>query len=215
MSRLAVGVTLLLLSSAQILWAQERGLRGGASECEAQIRAIRENYREAVERLRREMEAQIAAIRGGCDEGGRPGRPGHEKPGDPTCGSTEESTCTHSRPGGTKGNNGVGNGIDPQPSGNPPVNDGPGTGPGSPGNKGGFHDRGGNPRDRGDAPDRSVKPERQKGRPHDGGGPDGEDHKGPPPGKGKHDKGNPHEGNGSDHGKGKGGPPGGKRSGKS
>ena len=36
-----------------------------------------------------------------------------------------------------KGNNGVGNGIDPQPPGNPPINDGPGTGPGNPGNKGG------------------------------------------------------------------------------
>jgi len=36
----------------------------------------------------------------------------------------------------TKGNNGVGNGIDPQPPGNPPINDGPGTGPGNPGNEG-------------------------------------------------------------------------------
>jgi hypothetical protein len=36
----------------------------------------------------------------------------------------------------TKGNNGVGNGIDPAPPGNPPLNDGPGTGPGNPGNKG-------------------------------------------------------------------------------
>jgi hypothetical protein len=36
-----------------------------------------------------------------------------------------------------KGNNGVGNGIDPQPPGNPPINDGPGTGPGNPGNRGG------------------------------------------------------------------------------
>jgi hypothetical protein len=34
-----------------------------------------------------------------------------------------------------KGNNGVGNGIDPQPPGNPPVNDGPGTSLGNPGNK--------------------------------------------------------------------------------
>ena len=34
-----------------------------------------------------------------------------------------------------RGNNGVGNGIDPQPHGNPPVNDGPGTGPGNPGNR--------------------------------------------------------------------------------
>jgi hypothetical protein len=33
----------------------------------------------------------------------------------------------------TKGNNGVGNGVDPAPPGNPPVNDGPGTGPGDPG----------------------------------------------------------------------------------
>jgi hypothetical protein len=36
---------------------------------------------------------------------------------------------------GQKGNNGVGNGEDPQPPGNPKVNDGPGTGPGNPGNK--------------------------------------------------------------------------------
>jgi len=39
----------------------------------------------------------------------------------------------------TKGNNGVGNGIDPPPPGNPPVNDGPGTGPGNPGNRGGHN----------------------------------------------------------------------------
>jgi|SwirhirootsSR2_FD_contig_71_188657_length_963_multi_10_in_0_out_0_1 hypothetical protein len=37
------------------------------------------------------------------------------------------------------GNNGVGNGQDPQPPGNPPVNDGPGTGPGNPGNR--HHDK--------------------------------------------------------------------------
>ena len=37
--------------------------------------------------------------------------------------------------GGPKGNNGVGNGPDPQPPGNPRINDGPGTGPGNPGNK--------------------------------------------------------------------------------
>src|SRR5262245_24449134 len=37
--------------------------------------------------------------------------------------------------GGPKGNNGVGNGLDPQPRGNPPANDGPGTTPGSPGNQ--------------------------------------------------------------------------------
>jgi hypothetical protein len=32
-----------------------------------------------------------------------------------------------------KGNNGLGNGIDPQPPGNPKVNDGPGSSPGNPG----------------------------------------------------------------------------------
>jgi len=30
------------------------------------------------------------------------------------------------------GNNGVGNGVDPQPPGNPPINDPPGSGPGTP-----------------------------------------------------------------------------------
>jgi hypothetical protein len=39
------------------------------------------------------------------------------------------------KPRRPKGNNGVGNGIDPQPPGNPPINDGPGTGPGNPGNR--------------------------------------------------------------------------------
>jgi hypothetical protein len=33
------------------------------------------------------------------------------------------------------GNNGVGNGEDPQPPGNPKMNDGPGTKPGKPGNR--------------------------------------------------------------------------------
>ena len=46
------------------------------------------------------------------------------------------ATPTYQPGGGDKGNNGVGNGIDPQPPGNPPVNDGPGTGPGNPGNRG-------------------------------------------------------------------------------
>jgi hypothetical protein len=37
-----------------------------------------------------------------------------------------------------KGNNGVGNGQDPQPPGNPPINDDAGTAPGNPGHKGGV-----------------------------------------------------------------------------
>ena len=39
-------------------------------------------------------------------------------------------------PGSDKGNNGVGNGIDGQPPGDPRPNDLPGTGPGSPGSQG-------------------------------------------------------------------------------
>jgi len=60
-------------------------------------------------------EGHLDPCRDGCEEPEKPGKP--EKP--------EKE----------KGNNGVGNGIDPQPPGNPPVNDGPGTGPGNPGNK--------------------------------------------------------------------------------
>lgn len=44
---------------------------------------------------------------------------------------------------GGNGNNGVGNGQDPQPPGDPPQNDGPGTGPGDPGNRGGSGGGGG------------------------------------------------------------------------
>lgn len=49
--------------------------------------------------------------------------------------SIAESGGGGGRPERPRGNNGVGNGIDPQPPGNPPVNDGPGTGPGNPGNR--------------------------------------------------------------------------------
>ncbi|WP_046863582.1 hypothetical protein [Microvirga massiliensis] len=55
--------------------------------------------------------------------------------------STSLTTDAIARSGGgggrPRGNNGVGNGVDPQPPGNPPVNDGPGTKPGSPGRRGG------------------------------------------------------------------------------
>lgn len=40
--------------------------------------------------------------------------------------------------GRTTANNGVGNGEDDQPPGDPPINDGEGTAPGSPGNQGGV-----------------------------------------------------------------------------
>jgi hypothetical protein len=43
--------------------------------------------------------------------------------------------CGHAKP--EKGNNGVGNGEDPQPPGKAPVNDGAGDKPGAPGRKGG------------------------------------------------------------------------------
>jgi len=50
--------------------------------------------------------------------------------------STTMSSSAIAMSGRMHGNNGVGNGEDPQPPGNPPINDGPGTGPGNPGNQG-------------------------------------------------------------------------------
>jgi len=47
---------------------------------------------------------------------------------------TLKASSTFASLGSPHGNNGVGNGEDPQPPGNPPINDGPGTGPGNPGN---------------------------------------------------------------------------------
>jgi hypothetical protein len=47
----------------------------------------------------------------------------------------EPAFASYGSGGVAHGNNGVGNGFDPQPPGNPPVNDGPGTGPGNPGRR--------------------------------------------------------------------------------
>ena len=68
--------------------------------------------------------------------------PPFEPPGPPPC--VPPAHCSPFIPpghggtppgqGGNNGNNGVGNGVDPPPPGNPPINDGPGTGPGNPGN---------------------------------------------------------------------------------
>jgi SdrD B-like domain len=58
---------------------------------------------------------------------------GHDKDKDKDrCDQGNHGKDKDARP---KGNNGVGNGLDPQPPGNPPINDGPGTAPGSPGNR--------------------------------------------------------------------------------
>jgi hypothetical protein len=54
----------------------------------------------------------------------------------PCCTCTCDCDDDHVHKNHEKGNNGVGNGLDPQPPGNPPINDGSGTGPGSPGNHG-------------------------------------------------------------------------------
>ena len=50
----------------------------------------------------------------------------------------------HGNSGHEHGNNGVGNGPDPQPPGNPPINDGPGSGLGHPGNGPSGHGPSGN-----------------------------------------------------------------------
>lgn len=86
--------------------------------------------------------------------GSSSGGSGSEGEGEPSCesgykctprGNSTRCVCTTCDEGYEtvkgacvrKGNNGVGNGYDPQPPGNPPINDGPGTSPGDPGNKGG------------------------------------------------------------------------------
>lgn len=61
-------------------------------------------------------------------------KPGKEEDGD---WDDDEPASKPDDKGGSKGNNGVGNGIDPAPKGNPKENDGAGTSPGNPGNKGG------------------------------------------------------------------------------
>jgi SdrD B-like domain len=63
-----------------------------------------------------------------------------EIPGGQSSGAYNFGQVVHSKQsdndhGSPKGNNGVGNGLDGQPPGNPAVNDGPGTSPGSPGNQ--------------------------------------------------------------------------------
>ncbi|MCA9107287.1 MAG: hypothetical protein KDA83_17865, partial [Planctomycetales bacterium] len=68
--------------------------------------------------------------------GTSPGNPGNQGgPSGATGGLDEESDAQSLDD--QKGNNGVGNGLDPAPPGNPPLNDGDGTSPGNPGNQGG------------------------------------------------------------------------------
>jgi len=80
---------------------------------------------------------------GKCDNGSS-GKGSNSKGSSGKCdngSSGKGSNCKPSHDKGceakVKGNNGVGNGLDPQPPGDPLVNDGTGTSPGSPGNKGG------------------------------------------------------------------------------
>lgn len=56
-----------------------------------------------------------------------------------TTGGSSEGSSEDGGSSKPKGNNGVGNGEDGAPPGEPPENDGEGTGPGNPGNKGGAH----------------------------------------------------------------------------
>jgi hypothetical protein len=55
------------------------------------------------------------------------------RPTDPP--GNHDHHCGPNRDRPTKGNNGVGNGLDPQPPGNPPINDGADASRGSPGNR--------------------------------------------------------------------------------
>jgi len=77
---------------------------------------------------------------GKCDTGskdkGSSGK-GSGGKGNDRCDPPKPPVCETPKPVKQKGNNGVGNGLDGQPPGNPRINDGPGTSPGHPGNKGG------------------------------------------------------------------------------
>jgi hypothetical protein len=72
----------------------------------------------------------------GGDSGPKGRKGGDDGESGDDSGSNGNDSGPRGRKGGPKGNNGVGNGEDPQPPGNPPVNDGPGSGPGKPGNRG-------------------------------------------------------------------------------
>jgi hypothetical protein len=61
--------------------------------------------------------------------------PGGQSSGAYNFGQVVRSKQSENDHGNPKGNNGVGNGLDPQPPGNPPVNDGEGTSPGTPGHQ--------------------------------------------------------------------------------
>jgi hypothetical protein len=162
---------------------KDKGHGDCKKECQEQIRALRENFHRTVEQMRREMEAQVEAIRrtckhGGGEAGGDPSvKPPKQGPGG-KCDCCCRQHCGHSEstssPSG-KGNNGVGNGLDPQPPGNPPLNDGPGSGAGDPGNKGK-----GAPPGKGKGAD-----DRGKGADDKGKGPEDREKGGPPAGKGK------------------------------
>jgi hypothetical protein len=62
-------------------------------------------------------------------------KPKFQPMGGPGMGKHAANQHGHGKPKRVHGNNGLGNGLDPQPPGNPPVNDGPGAFPGNPGNK--------------------------------------------------------------------------------
>lgn len=66
--------------------------------------------------------------------------PSHDDKDDKDHRPKDKDRCDDDHEERRKGNNGVGNGLDPQPPGNPPINDGPGTSPGNPGNRGGKDD---------------------------------------------------------------------------
>jgi len=58
---------------------------------------------------------------------------GWGKPPDKPVEHSDKSAKGSGKPPNNNGNNGLGNGVDPQPPGNPPVNDGAGTSPGQSG----------------------------------------------------------------------------------
>ncbi len=95
--------------------------------------------------VKKEPKKEIRPVDPGCgqpgngDGGKKDGKKGNDTKKKDGCGDSGSGQSGGDGKGRdkTKGNNGVGNGEDPQPPGDPKVNDGAGTGPGNPGNKGG------------------------------------------------------------------------------
>lgn len=125
------------------------GLLGFAAPATAQDGCGRTYYQDSCDSYRTYSYEPRYYSYGGCDSYGGGaysysygGYRGSTWGGSSGYGYGEYSDSSYGRSAGRRfGNNGVGNGYDPQPPGNPPINDGWGTGRGNPGRRYGGRTR--------------------------------------------------------------------------